>query len=97
MDKEHLKAGMDSTQSGYQEILYVAACNLFLKRKDPRYTRNDITCRSVSTGNGKWQVSLYITEILGILTGGKLRTLVNSHLCGMLSRYPDHQSGNHIM
>uniref|UniRef100_A0A0E0C1Z9 Uncharacterized protein n=1 Tax=Oryza meridionalis TaxID=40149 RepID=A0A0E0C1Z9_9ORYZ len=28
MDKEHLKEGRDSRQSGYQEICYVAACNL---------------------------------------------------------------------
>jgi hypothetical protein len=34
MDKEHLREGRDS-QSGYQEISYVAACNLLLKRKEP--------------------------------------------------------------
>lgn len=32
MDKEHLKEGNDSRQSGYQEIRQVAACKLLLKR-----------------------------------------------------------------
>ena len=35
MDKEHLREGRDSRQSGYQEIIYVAACNLLLKREEP--------------------------------------------------------------
>lgn len=38
MDKEHLKEGRDSRQSGYQEICYVAACNLLVKRKEQCYT-----------------------------------------------------------
>jgi hypothetical protein len=35
MDKEHLREGRDSRQSGYQEISYVAASNLLLKREEP--------------------------------------------------------------
>nr|BAD89484.1 hypothetical protein [Oryza sativa Japonica Group] len=63
MDKEHLKEGRDSRQSGYQEICYVAACNLLVKRKEQCYTWH--TQDEVMTNFVEW---MFIYRDEGILS-----------------------------